>query len=162
MFESNHPLSFSGVYLQMATETSLIAVITVVIAVCLLGIVLMLAFRRSSVGGGLPRQDLPAPFQETYSPVGSSPTATALEMLRRDLEEAAAAYSAGHLNKEKFEERITDIKRIFEDLKHFGEATATSKNCVKCSAEIAKEARYCDRCGAQQDLQPRVEAQSSE
>ncbi|MBS7622561.1 zinc ribbon domain-containing protein [Candidatus Bathyarchaeota archaeon] len=160
MFESNYPMSFSGVYLQIATETSLIAAITMVIAVSLLSIVLMLAFRRPSLSGGLTHRDLLTSFHETYSPIGSSPTATALEMLRMDLEEAAAAYSAGYLNKEKFDERITDIKRSLEDLKHFSEATATTKNCVKCSAEIAKEAKYCDRCGAQQDLQRRVEAES--
>jgi len=153
MFESICPPGLSSVYLQIfATELTLIAVLTVVIAVVLLAILLMLAFRRRPHSRtGLLQHQLPTPFHHTQYASEASPTATVLEMLRRDLEEASAAYSAGHLDKKEFDERVSDIKRTFEDLKHFGEITSASKSCKKCSAEIAKDAKFCDRCGAQQD-----------
>jgi len=155
MFERIFPPGLSKVYLQIfATELTLIAVLTVVIAVVLLAILLMLAFRRRPHSRtGLLQPHLPTPFHHADYASEASPTATVLEMLRRDLEEATAAYSAGHLDKKEFDERVSDIKRTLEDLKHFGEITSTSKNCKKCGAEIAKEARFCDRCGAQQDQQ---------
>jgi hypothetical protein len=147
------PPGLSKIYLQVpGSELTLIAVLTVVIAVVLLGILLMLAFRRRPhLRTGLLQHHLPTPFHHTGYASEASPTATALEMLGRDLEEASAAYSAGHLDKKTFDERVSDIKRTFEDLKHFKEITSPNKNCEKCSAEIAKEARFCDRCGAQQD-----------
>lgn len=156
MFELIFPPVLSKIYLQtFATELTLIAVLTIVIAVVLLVVLIMIAFRRRPHSRtGLLQHHLLTPFHHPHRASEASPTATVLEMLRRDLEEASEAYSTGQLNKKEFDERVSDIKRTLEDLKHFGEITSTIKNCKMCAAEIAKEARFCDRCGAQQDQQP--------
>ena len=153
MLESIYFLSLFIAYLQIfITEFMLIAVVGIVIAVVILFVVIMIVLRRRQQSriGIHPPSHLPTFLHHTQSPTESSPAATVLEMLGRDLEEASAAHAAGHIDRREFYERMAEIRGTLEDLRHFGELTSRSKKCSNCDAEIAKEAQFCDRCGTKQ------------
>jgi hypothetical protein len=157
MLESIYHLRLLVIYLQVfTTESMLIAAVGIAIAVVVVLVVIVIVLRRRPhlrLGAYQPRH-LPMFPQHTQSMTESSPTGTVLEMLNRDLEETSMEHAAGHIDRKEFYDRIAEIRKTLEDLRHFGELTAKSKNCSGCGAEIAKESQFCDRCGAKQQQSP--------
>jgi uncharacterized protein with PIN domain len=134
----------------------LIAVVGIVIAVIVVLVVIVIILRRRShlrLGAYQPHH-FPLFPHHAQSATASSPTGTVLEMLRSDLEKTSMEHTAGYIDKREFYDRIAEIRKTLEDLRHFGELTSKNKNCSSCGAEIAKESQFCDRCGAKQQQGP--------
>ncbi len=143
----------ASTYLQTFTpDVTLLALVGVVVTVVTVGVIILLAVRRrpQSRFGSQPVHQPPVLLQHPQPTAEMSPTVTVLEMLKRDLEEAAAAHSSGALTGTELNSKVSEIRKTLEDLRQFREVAPKSKSCSGCGAEITGEAKFCDRCGAKQ------------
>ncbi len=142
-------------YLQIPElnyDDILLIIIIVVVVVALIIMAMLILNRRPTRKSNFrPRgSNLTNYPYDMHMSAEASPIATVLEMLRRDLEDLSIAHSTGHINQKEYQERVTEIKKTFQDLKELREIIPETKKCNKCNTEILRNASFCDRCGTKQ------------
>lgn len=87
-----------------------------------------------------------------------------LKKLYADLgEEVYSDYTKGERFDGKYNQLFSDInlaKKAIEDLKDEHADVKGVKECNNCGAEIKQEAKFCTNCGAPQEDEPAVTAQT--
>ncbi|MGQ9543794.1 MAG: zinc ribbon domain-containing protein [Candidatus Bathyarchaeia archaeon] len=139
-----------GAIQTLIPETTLLILILIMVVAVISVAVALILLRRRSHRGYYPTSYPILPQPEPQPIVEGPPTATALEMLRRDLEEVASAHSSGLMNVKDVKSRLLEIRRSLEDLRQYMKIVKKTKTCNSCGMEIEVEAKFCDRCGAKQ------------